>query len=365
MAIKTSGSLSMTEIVAEFGGSAPHSLSEYYGVASGIPTSGTIAYNQFYGKSAQIALTYPAGNNRRVNLADWVVSQGYAASGNFKITIPSDATFWSDDISLPALDASGLGSLHLVNNGIIMGKGGQGRGTGTSSTWTRNNLIKTPKGTRIPGAQYPTDGGPALSMCAGVVENNGYIAGGGGGAGANQQFAGLVINFNFGYLSNGAEHVSKEAGFSQGSGYRWWYAYAFSGKNVTTTYTSYSPELVGNWCVTGIAADTAQDIGTIVVRETYGCGGGAGGGQGGRSTGIKNVAISTTEYFVTDMPTTPNAIGQTAAPPHLARGAGIGSFTVQDAGYNTEQPAAPADGGGVGGIGHMSSIATFGGGHTY
>ena len=31
MAVKSSGQLAMTEIVAEFGGSAPHAMSEYYG----------------------------------------------------------------------------------------------------------------------------------------------------------------------------------------------------------------------------------------------------------------------------------------------------------------------------------------------
>ena len=55
MAIKSSGSLSMTEIVAEFGGSVPHSLSEYYrnggavpGNNTNVPTSGTISFQNFY-----------------------------------------------------------------------------------------------------------------------------------------------------------------------------------------------------------------------------------------------------------------------------------------------------------------------------
>lgn len=39
-------------ISGEFGGSTPHALSEYYGVASGIPSSGTIDFSDFHGKSA-------------------------------------------------------------------------------------------------------------------------------------------------------------------------------------------------------------------------------------------------------------------------------------------------------------------------
>lgn len=59
MAIVSSGTISIQSIVNEFGGSAPHSLSEYYGVAAGIPSSGTISISHFYGKSA----CYTAGTN--------------------------------------------------------------------------------------------------------------------------------------------------------------------------------------------------------------------------------------------------------------------------------------------------------------
>jgi len=51
MALQTSGAISLLNIANEFGGSAPHSLSEYYGAASGIPSSGTISFSQFYGTS--------------------------------------------------------------------------------------------------------------------------------------------------------------------------------------------------------------------------------------------------------------------------------------------------------------------------
>jgi len=63
MALPASGTLSISDIVGEFGGSAPHSLSEYYrggglvpdiAVNSSIPTSGTISISNFYG--AQNAL---------------------------------------------------------------------------------------------------------------------------------------------------------------------------------------------------------------------------------------------------------------------------------------------------------------------
>jgi hypothetical protein len=54
MALQTSGAISLLDIAGEFGGSAPHSLSEYYGVATGVPSSGAIDLSDFYGTSSII-----------------------------------------------------------------------------------------------------------------------------------------------------------------------------------------------------------------------------------------------------------------------------------------------------------------------
>lgn len=56
MALPSSGTISIEDIVAEFGGSAPNSLSEYYGVAAGVPASGTISLDDFYGASNSVPL---------------------------------------------------------------------------------------------------------------------------------------------------------------------------------------------------------------------------------------------------------------------------------------------------------------------
>ena len=52
-----SGTASLLDIQNEFGGSAPISLSEYYGAAAGIPGSGTISINDFRGKSAGVTIS--------------------------------------------------------------------------------------------------------------------------------------------------------------------------------------------------------------------------------------------------------------------------------------------------------------------
>ena len=51
MALQTSGSISLLDVANEFGGSTPHSLSEYYGADSGVPSSGSISLSDFYGAS--------------------------------------------------------------------------------------------------------------------------------------------------------------------------------------------------------------------------------------------------------------------------------------------------------------------------
>lgn len=53
MGLQSSGPISLNDIAGEFGGSAPHSLSEYYGVASGVPASGVISFSNFYGTSSR------------------------------------------------------------------------------------------------------------------------------------------------------------------------------------------------------------------------------------------------------------------------------------------------------------------------
>ena len=52
MGLQSNGPISLNDIAGEFGGSTPHSLSEYYGAANGVPTSGSISLADFYGTSS-------------------------------------------------------------------------------------------------------------------------------------------------------------------------------------------------------------------------------------------------------------------------------------------------------------------------
>ena len=57
MALQTSGSISLSQIANEFNDTAPHSLSEQYGAASGIPSSGAISFSDFYGATSSTTHT--------------------------------------------------------------------------------------------------------------------------------------------------------------------------------------------------------------------------------------------------------------------------------------------------------------------
>jgi hypothetical protein len=51
MVLQSSGTISLSDIQTEFGGSNPISISEYYAAAAGLPASGEISISDFYGLS--------------------------------------------------------------------------------------------------------------------------------------------------------------------------------------------------------------------------------------------------------------------------------------------------------------------------
>lgn len=173
MALPSSGSLTLAQIQAEFGGSNPISLSEYYrGGAyvtsnnTSVPTSGAISLSNFYGAVNQFSFTIGA-NQTNANLRDLAIAAGWNQSALLIATISSGIYISSNNTSTAALTVSGSfpGGVQLVNNGTIVGMGGAG-GNGVS-----------PKSNG--GA-----GGIALLVSSLIsVTNNGTLAGGGGGGG--------------------------------------------------------------------------------------------------------------------------------------------------------------------------------------
>jgi len=138
MAVQSSGAdLSMEDdIVAEFGGSAPHAISEYYGGAGlvpagangDVPTSGQIKFSQMYGTVAATVLTISSSANN-LNIKTLAVAAGGDQNTPVIMTINSGVTIGSTSPSTPALITdTGWGSgttINITNNGSIVGSSGQ------------------------------------------------------------------------------------------------------------------------------------------------------------------------------------------------------------------------------------------------
>ncbi len=168
MVLPSSGAISLLAIANEFGGSAPHSLNEYYGVASGIPGSGQISMNQFYGASAVVtesALSdlYAAnGSGYYVNEISFVnvTTWGIRWSGSDVVTkssaaynFPSYLNGWTNYSSSPSIKSNTPFPAH---SGTISGwryfgrRGGGGYAFGDEYGW-----LAVFTANRTTGSSYP------------------------------------------------------------------------------------------------------------------------------------------------------------------------------------------------------------------
>lgn len=178
--MQSSGTITLKEIAAEFGGSTPHALKEYYGVDSGIPSSGEISIQDFYGASSSITISV-TDNRKNFQVARYL--NGLYPNGGWhgkKITMFGPAVgkyFYADATDKYACEISSTVTdnvsqrFKLYNRGYIIGKGGRGGQNGAG-----------------------LDGGPAMYVAKGskvsLINQNAIIAGGGGGGGAGSDWAG-------------------------------------------------------------------------------------------------------------------------------------------------------------------------------
>lgn len=267
MAIKSSGQLSFTEIVAEFADTAPHSMSEFYRggkvptVNTNVPTSGAISFSNFYNAVNRITANITYSTNQQQITVNASTAPGYVAGGtDVIITVNSGVYIWSDSTSIPALTISGgsVGdTVTLVNNGFIIGKGGDG-GSG--------NIVSG------------VNGGPALSIGRNInITNNSYIAGGGGGGVG--YFGGGGGGAGGGNGGNGSG--SQNGNLPGGAGG----AIGSSGSNAASA----------PFGVTGGGGGGGRILPGVRNNENYGGGGGAGGN--GNLFVIRDPTIGTTFFL--------------------------------------------------------------------
>ena len=207
MTIKSSGQpLAFTEIEAEFGSQSPRSLGSYRhtqtvngltfnGIDSGIPTSGTIKFSDFYGKSLNIVVDCFSGgdeyrisakNNKWANNSIVIINPstvGKKEEGT-KITIRVNKKFGSDKSGVtncalktgtwtnPAAVIVDMGS-----SAKILGAGGDG---GKGADGITNPGTDGGDGSSGLGIEHQ---GTIVNYRSGSVIRAGFAGGGGGGGG--------------------------------------------------------------------------------------------------------------------------------------------------------------------------------------
>jgi len=196
MALQSSGQIKLSEIATEFGGSAPHSLSEYYGVASGVPASGQIKLGaDFYGTSNIVIVA--AGS-----MTAGTVTEAKNSSYSARYTGRDNNTAYGN---------SSIGSMSLSTNTIQMTGLFDQEEIGSPSPGPQKMLCvevsSVQSAQEIADFWYIKIGNTYLSRRKGdLLFNEGGSLSGTGGSNANLTGStgfhwGSKTNYNFGFVS--------------------------------------------------------------------------------------------------------------------------------------------------------------------
>jgi hypothetical protein len=235
MPIKQAGNITFTEIANEFGGTVPHSLSEYYrggsrvpdtpssGVNNRIPTSGEIKISDFYGTSRTTVVTYEiigGGGSGGFGLAD-----GYRntqAPGGQGSSITGIVSVAGGTGGSNAVRGKGDGYSGGPGQGTVYGPGGAGVPQDTS-------------GNPAPSTSYGAGGGGGGGDSPSTFDKSG---GGGQGGNAAQRLTG-TFTVQYGTVVSGfigAGGVNTEGVYKGGSGAGGFCRLTYDG--VTRNFTS-------------------------------------------------------------------------------------------------------------------------------
>ena len=267
MALPSSGPISLWQIAQEFGGTAPHSLSEYYGMAAGVPAAGAISLAHFYGKSNSGEQTFTSNGSFVVPAG--VTSICFVAVGK------GGNGAWDSSLSRAA--AGSGGALGYKNNVAVTP--GQVISIEVAATYTRLNVggalytanagtTARDGGTLAAGWDGGGVGGSAFRNYSGEYLSGGGGAGGDGGAG------GYGANTVGGILS------TAQAGSGGGGG---------GGGGRDSTYSNDRGAGGGGVGLYGMGANGAPGAATADGYTTMTGGGGGSGGAAGGSTKYNSV----------------------------------------------------------------------------
>ncbi|QIG67947.1 putative tail fiber adhesin protein [Rhizobium phage RHph_Y68] len=164
MTLPTAGPISLDDVATEFSLSTPVSMSDLYGLAVGIPISGEISLSMFRGKGVNIEKIIST-SVQNLSLSSLFTNEELNSSFDKKVFIDPGVTIGSLDPSIPAMRSGVfLGDLIIENHGNIFGAGGAGGTNGSAGSSGGDAILLD-----IPGV---------------VIDNYGFIRGGGGGGGS-------------------------------------------------------------------------------------------------------------------------------------------------------------------------------------
>ena len=223
--LQSSGAISLSELQTEFGGSNPVSMSEYYRdasytnhdgtgvpnltVNSDIPNSGAVGMDDFHATVGSVTVTIASNNTGSWNLRTILENSPYSWDGSSPIAIyliiNSGVTLAASATSHYALDCvlHSTSMLTIINNGVIIGKGGAGGAGGVAS------------GSPIGGSAGGAGGGAIRVQTIGagcVITNNNLIGGGGGGGGGHGSSRGCGSSLDNENNCSGGDNYAGAAG---------------------------------------------------------------------------------------------------------------------------------------------------------
>lgn len=208
MTLPVSGAISLNQVNVELGlaGTTLISMNQAsVRTLAGVP-SGAISMQNLQGKANQFNLTIST-NTLNANLRSLAVAAGWNQSSKVVATINAGIWVYSNSTGTPALTVNGSfpGGVELINNGNIIGMGGNGN-NGTSDSDTAGFA-----------------GGTALSVSSAVsITNNSNIGGGGGGGngggGSSDQYGTYVGGGGGGGRTGLANSAGGSGGAAGGAG---------------------------------------------------------------------------------------------------------------------------------------------------
>lgn len=192
MAVKSSGAISIQDIVNEFGGNAPHALNEYYrggrvpnvSENSNVPTEGAISLDDFYGAVNIFELTIST-NTADLDAIEAAKEAGWNETSILRVVVNSGIYVYGDEAGKPGITVKNHPMRVMIENyGFIMGRGGDGGRNGSAGAagaagilFETSSTNPQPKITNHPDAYIAGGGGGG---------GGGIQAGGGGGAGGGR-----------------------------------------------------------------------------------------------------------------------------------------------------------------------------------